>query len=83
MNYLTAGSRFIHSPSLTWWWARWENNQLDRHEFEQTPADSGGQRNLACYSPWGRRVRRDLATEQQHGPDRVSNIIVTMFMLRE
>ena len=34
------------------------------HEFEQTPGDSGGQGSLACCSPWGRRVRRDLATEQ-------------------
>ena len=25
--------------------------QLDGHEFEQTPGDSGGQRILACYSP--------------------------------
>ena len=24
------------------------------HEFEPTPGDSGGQRSLACYSPWGR-----------------------------
>ena len=23
------------------------------HEFEQTPGDSGGQRSLACCSPWG------------------------------
>ena len=25
------------------------------HEFEQTPGDSGGQRNLACCSPWGHK----------------------------
>ena len=29
------------------------HHQLNRHEFEQTPGDSGGQRNLACYNPWG------------------------------
>ena len=26
---------------------------LNGHEFEQTPGDSGRQRNLACYSLWG------------------------------
>ena len=33
--------------------------QLSMHtyglEFEQTPGDSGGQRSLACYSPWGHK----------------------------
>ena len=28
---------------------------LSGHEFEQTPGDSGGQRNLACCSPWGHK----------------------------
>ena len=28
---------------------------LNRHEFEQTPGDSGGQRILVCDSPWGCR----------------------------
>ena len=27
--------------------------QLNGHEFEQTPGDSGGQGSLACCSPWG------------------------------
>ena len=35
------------------------------HEFEQTPGDSEGQGSLVCCSPWGLRVRHDLATEQQ------------------
>ena len=26
-------------------------HQLNGHEFEQTPGDSGGQRSLVCYSP--------------------------------
>ena len=26
------------------------NHQFNEHEFEQTPGDSGGQRNLPCYS---------------------------------
>ena len=31
------------------------HHQLHGHEFEQTPGDSGGQRNLTCCSPWGRK----------------------------
>ena len=42
-------------------WYHW----LNGHEFEQTPGDSEGQGNPVCCSPQGRRVRRDLATEQQ------------------
>ena len=43
---------------------RW-HYRLNGHEFEQTPGDSGGQRSLACYSLWGRRVGQDIVTEQQ------------------
>ena len=43
---------------------RWtDSNQLNGHEFEQTSGDSGGQKSLVCYSPWGCRVGHDLATE--------------------
>ena len=28
-------------------------HQVNGHEFEQTLGDSGGQRSLACCSPWG------------------------------
>ena len=38
---------------------------LNGHGFEQTPGDSEGQGSLACCSPWGLRVERDFATEQQ------------------
>ena len=31
-------------------WQRY-HHQLSGHESEQTPRDSGGQRNLVCYSP--------------------------------
>ena len=41
-------------------------HQLNGHEFEQTLGDSEGQGNLACCSPWGHRVRHDLATEQNN-----------------
>ena len=32
-------------------WHYW----LNRHEFEQTPGDGGGQGSLACCSPWSRK----------------------------
>ena len=30
-------------------------HQLNGHEFEQTPEDSGEQRSLVCSSPWGHK----------------------------
>ena len=39
-------------------WHHW----LNGHEFEQTPGQSEGQGSLVCCSPWGSRVRHDLAT---------------------
>jgi len=42
-------------------WDHWLNGD----EFEQTPGDGEVQGSLACCSPWGHRVRHDLATEQQ------------------
>ena len=39
-------------------WHHW----LNGHEFEQTPGDSGGQKSLACYSPWG---HKELDTIEQ------------------
>ena len=38
-------------------------NSMD--EFEKTPGDSEGHGSLLCYSPWGHRVRYNLAPEQQ------------------
>ena len=43
-------------------WHHW----LKGHEFEQTPGDSEGQESLACCNSWGRRVRHDLATENNN-----------------
>ena len=31
------------------------HHQCNGHEFEQTPGNSGRQRNLACCSPWGHK----------------------------
>ena len=44
---------------VTWY------HQFNGHELEQTLRDGEGQGGLACCSPCGRRVRHDLATEQQ------------------
>ena len=44
------------------------HHQLNGPEFEQTLGDSEGQASLACCSPWDRRVRQDLVTEQQKIP---------------
>ena len=32
-----------------------QHQRLSGHEFEQTLGDSGGQRSLACCTPWGRK----------------------------
>ena len=37
---------------------------LNGHESVKTPEDSERQKKLVCCSPWGRRVRHDLATNQ-------------------
>ena len=57
-------------------WHQWFN----RHEFEHTLGDSGGQRNLECCSPWGWTVGHNLATEQQRG-SRIITLCTTIFPL--
>ena len=47
-------------------WYHW----LNGHESEQTPGDSEGQRSLMCFSPWDRRIRHNLETEQQQDETR-------------
>ena len=42
-----------------------QHHSPNGHESEQTLGDSEDQGSLACCSPWGRRVRYNLATEQQ------------------
>ena len=43
-------------------WHHWFNG----HELGWTSGDGEGQRGLACCSPWGHRIRNNLATKQQH-----------------
>ena len=38
------------------------HHRLDGHVFEQAPGVGDGQESLACCSPWGCRVRHNLAT---------------------
>ena len=40
------------------------HHRLDGHAFEQTLGHDEGLGSLACCSPWGPRIRRDLVTEQ-------------------
>ena len=37
------------------------HHQLNRHEFEQTLGDRGGQMSLACCSLWGHNCRIQLS----------------------
>ena len=53
----------------------WLRLQCKGHEFEQTPGDGEGQESLACFSPWGHRVRHNLASKQQQ---RAADIWVAM-----
>ena len=39
------------------------HHRLNGREFEQTSGDGEGQGSLACCSPWGGKVRHDLATK--------------------
>ena len=41
------------------------HHQLDGREFEQAPGVGDGQESLACYSPWGRRVKTGLSDRTQ------------------
>ena len=41
------------------------HHQHSRYKFEQILGNSEGRGSLACCSPWGFRVRHDLAAEQQ------------------
>ena len=58
------------------------HHQLNGHDFEQTLGDTEGQGSLVYCSPWGCKVRYDLATEQPP-PRNISNTkLVTGMFLR-
>ena len=41
------------------------HHPLNGHELEQILGGGEGQGSLACYSPWGHRVREDWTTEEK------------------
>ena len=41
------------------------HHPLNRHEFEQTPGESGGHRSLVCCSPWCHK-EVDMTVTEQH-----------------
>ena len=41
------------------------HHPFNGYELGQTLGDGEGQGGLVCCSPWGHRIRQDLATEQQ------------------
>ena len=45
------------------------HHRFNGHKSEQTLRDGEGQESLACCSPWGRRVRCNLATRRQQLSD--------------
>ena len=49
-------TKIMVSGPITSWLTHGEKMNLNGHEFEQTPVDSGRQESLACCSPWGCRV---------------------------
>ena len=44
-------------------WDGWMASLSQWHEFEQALVVGDGQGSLACFSPWGRKVRHDWSTE--------------------
>ena len=47
---LRAGGKGVTESEMVGW-----HHRLNGHELEQTLGDSGGQRSLECYSPWGHK----------------------------
>ena len=59
LKRLKAGEGTTEAKMVEW------HHRLDGHEFERALGVGDGQGSLACWSPWGHRVRYGLATEQQ------------------
>ena len=66
-NTLTTWFEELTHWKRPWCWERlkakreggnrgWDVHRLNGHELEQTPGDIGGQRSLACCSPWGHKM---------------------------
>ena len=57
-----------------WQRMRWLDYQLNGCEFEQTLGDSGGQRSLACCSPWGHKELDKIARLNNNSKDDQSSL---------
>ena len=55
------------------------HNQLNAHEFEQTPGDSEGRESLVCCSPWGRK-ESDM-TEQLNNNNSTKCYFILFFLV--
>ena len=58
-----------------------KHHQLNGHKFEQTPGDSGGQRNgvsLACCSPWG---QKELGMTSQLNSNNFQNFLLLICLV--
>ena len=54
------------------------HHRLDGHEFEQTLGSSGGQGNLACCSPWGRKDTTERLNNSKHFIYFVTQIVLAL-----
>ena len=70
-----------------WQRLRWLDGITDsnKHDSEETLGDSRGQKSLACFSPWGHRVKQDLVTKQQQDPleELVAQVVKHLPTMRE
>ena len=61
-------------------WHHW----LNEHEFEQTLGDGGGQRSLACCSPWGHKESTQLSNQtKKYLEDRITALCEFFDVRRE
>ena len=52
-----------------------QHHLLNGHEFEQTPGDSGGQRSLVGYRPWGHKELEMTECQNNHHHHPTGNYI--------
>ena len=58
-----------------------QHHQLNRHEFEQTPGNSRGQKGLVCCSPWGHK-ELDTTSQQNNNNNHFLGKIKKMSVTR-
>ena len=60
----------IYLPQTHRFLSRSQHHLLNGYEFEQIPGDSGGQRSLVGYRPWGDLMHMSLSELQELVMDR-------------